>query len=197
MAEQTLSTFIGNLAALSTPVLTWYGKDRIELSGANLARWLAKTENLLAEEFPFGGGTYLLDAPLSWRIFPWDAVCRFRGWVLSDSPDLLITDSPMPNTAEVVVAQPLESLALTWPTELAPGIVDGAADVMGQADQLLVPSSETLTFPDEARRRLIFASHSTYRDVLDTLGAGGTAVVVDPLYVSDKVLEKIRVQEKV
>lgn len=56
------------------PRLTWYGDDgeRVELSGAVLANWVAKTTNLLVEEYDVQPGTNVgVDLPVHWRTVTW------------------------------------------------------------------------------------------------------------------------------
>src|ERR1700712_3342661 len=59
----------GNAAA---PLVTFYDDatgERVELSGATLANWVAKTANLLQEEFDVGpGSTVALALPVHWQI---------------------------------------------------------------------------------------------------------------------------------
>ena len=46
--------------------------ERVELSGAVLANWVAKTTNLIVEEFDAGPGCRLLiDLPPHWRTAVW------------------------------------------------------------------------------------------------------------------------------
>jgi uncharacterized protein (TIGR03089 family) len=58
----------GNAAA---PLVTFYDDatgERVELSGATLANWVAKTANLLQEEFDVGpGSTVALALPVHWQ----------------------------------------------------------------------------------------------------------------------------------
>lgn len=85
------------------PFLTWYGADgeRIELSATVTANWVAKTTNLLVEEFDAGPGTLVrLDLPVHWRTAVW-AIAVWRtgaGVVLGGSgagpADVIITDRP-------------------------------------------------------------------------------------------------------
>ena len=52
------------------PRLTWYGADgeRVELSARVLANWVAKTANLLQEEFDVGpGSTVAVALPVHWQ----------------------------------------------------------------------------------------------------------------------------------
>src|SRR3954451_23158670 len=56
------------------PRVTWYGVDgdRVELSGRTLENWVAKTANLLVEEFDAGPGSRIcLWLPAHWRTVTW------------------------------------------------------------------------------------------------------------------------------
>ncbi|RPF20100.1 TIGR03089 family protein [Myceligenerans xiligouense] len=56
------------------PRLTWYGDDgeRVELSGAVLANWVAKTTNLLVEEYDAQPGSMVgVNLPVHWRTVTW------------------------------------------------------------------------------------------------------------------------------
>src|SRR3954447_9490736 len=56
------------------PRLTWYGPDgeRIELSARTLENWVAKSANLLMEEFDAGPGTRIaVRLPPHWRTATW------------------------------------------------------------------------------------------------------------------------------
>ncbi|MCZ2859551.1 TIGR03089 family protein [Blastococcus sp. VKM Ac-2987] len=55
----------------ATPLLTWYDDasgERVELSATTLANWVAKTANLLQEEFDVGpGSSVALALPVHWQ----------------------------------------------------------------------------------------------------------------------------------
>jgi uncharacterized protein (TIGR03089 family) len=55
----------------AAPLVTWYDDttgDRIELSAATLANWVAKAANLLQDEFDVGpGGTVAVALPVHWQ----------------------------------------------------------------------------------------------------------------------------------
>src|SRR3954470_6954969 len=56
------------------PRVTWYGSDgeRVELSARTLENWVAKTANLLVEDFDAGPGSRIcLRLPAHWRAVPW------------------------------------------------------------------------------------------------------------------------------
>lgn len=128
------------------PRITWYGPDgeRVELSGAVLANWVAKTTNLLLEELDAAPGTTVrLDLPPHWRTLVW-ALATWRCGatvVLGDHPtaDVVVTTRPREvggGTATVGVA--LGALARTFGPDLPADAVDGTAvlsygDVVGWA----------------------------------------------------------------
>ncbi|GEA79800.1 TIGR03089 family protein [Cellulomonas uda] len=132
------------------PRLTWYGDDgeRVELSGAVLANWVAKTTNLLVEELDAGPGTGVgSDLPPHWRTVLWALATWRAGATLvvpgdatarvGDDVDVLLTTSPpepAPRAALVVVT--LAALARRADGPLPAGAVDAAAAVMTYADQL-------------------------------------------------------------
>jgi uncharacterized protein (TIGR03089 family) len=63
--------FAAAVADPARPLVTWYDDatgSRVELSGATLGNWLAKTANLLTEGCGLGrGDTALVDAPPHWQ----------------------------------------------------------------------------------------------------------------------------------
>lgn len=129
------------------PVLTWYAVNRLELGGPVMASWLAKTDNFLDAEFPFGGQTFTVALPPTWRALPWMGAAWLRGWELVSAdaePDLLVSDDPalLEDAVAgglVAVAQALGPLAMSWPGSLPAGALDAIADVLSQADHLVAP----------------------------------------------------------
>ena len=130
------------------PFLTWYGDDgeRIELSAAVTANWVAKTANLLVEEFDAGPGSLVrLDLPPHWRTAVW-ALATWRvgaGVVLEGSgrADVIVTDRPedvvagvVPGDFDEIVAQVLPSLARQFEGTLPPGSLDAARAVGSYGD---------------------------------------------------------------
>lgn len=134
------------------PRLTWYGDDgeRVELSGAVLANWVAKTTNLLVEEYDAQPGTNVgVDLPVHWRTVVW-ALAAWRvgatvvplpGDGAGDPPDLdvIVSDTPGPwaDASADLVAVSLPALARRYDGDLPPGAMDAAAAVMTYADQIL------------------------------------------------------------
>ncbi len=150
------------------PRLTWYGPqgERIELSGAVLDNWVAKTTNLLVEEFDAGPGSRLrLDLPVHWRTLVWAlAAWRAGATVLpTDSPaDIVVTDRPeLHAQADQLVAVALPGLSLRWTgPALPPGAVDAAQAVMTYGDVIGWAPEVDLTaqaLPDVRFDRLIAA----------------------------------------
>ena len=127
------------------PRLTWYGPDgeRIELSGAVLANWVAKTTNLLVEEFDAGPGVSIgLDLPAHWRTAVWALAAWRCGARLAvgdgvGGADVVVTDRPgLYPGVEHVVAVALPALARRFDGELPAGGVDAASAVMTYGDQI-------------------------------------------------------------
>ncbi|NMR20887.1 TIGR03089 family protein [Cellulomonas fimi] len=125
------------------PRLTWYGPggERIELSGAVLANWVAKTTNLLVEEFNAGPGVRVgLDLPAHWRTVVWAlAAWRCGACVVlgeeAGAADVVVTDRPdRHDGAAQLVAVGLPALARRFDGELPRGAVDAAEAVMTYGD---------------------------------------------------------------
>lgn len=147
-----LPSLIDAPALGARPFVTWYGADgeRIELSATVTANWVAKTTNLLVEEFDAEPGTLVhLDLPPHWRTAVWLlATWRVGAGVVLDASapaDVVVTDRPGEVTAgqvrEVdlsgrpeIVAQVLPSLARSFDGELPPGAMDAARAVGSYAD---------------------------------------------------------------
>ena len=215
----------------TSPRLTWYGPDaeRVELSGRVLDNWVAKTSNLLQDELDAEPGMRLrLDLPAHWK----SMVIALAAWqlgmeVVLDSKDaeLLATGSPEASQEatgfDAVIAVPLPALAMRWPGELPPGVVDFAAEVrshgdvfMGHEDpdgsgRAIVSSTGTshahadllegfAAQHDAGVRLLVQARDGLEAALVQSLGAwhnGGSVVLVHPdVTVTDKLLSDERVQ---
>ncbi|QSB13913.1 TIGR03089 family protein [Natronosporangium hydrolyticum] len=95
-------------AAPSRPMLTWYDDqtgERVELSGATLGNWVAKTANLLVDEVGLApGDTAIVDIPSHWQsaavlVGCWTAGARVAAPVLGGP-----ADPGLPAAATVVFA---------------------------------------------------------------------------------------------
>lgn len=137
------------------PRLTWYGTggERIELSGAVLANWVAKTTNLLVEEFDAEPGLVVTtDLPPHWRTLVW----ALATWRSGAHLEIVGAEGPVPAARVVVTADPsrwttpegarpprtelvavsLAALARRYDGELPRGALDAASAVMTYGDQL-------------------------------------------------------------
>ncbi|WP_076463979.1 hypothetical protein [Actinomyces mediterranea] len=153
----SLPRLIDDLAANRSPALTVYSAERVELNGPVLARWLAKTANLLRNEFDpdlFGP----TDAPARihvrvglWQDLIWMLAARAMGWLsANDAADLSVgdllviseIDEDAASAAErgvVILAQQQDFLAFSWAGgELGGGIDDALTALMAQSDSLEV-----------------------------------------------------------
>ncbi len=139
---------------VAAPVLTWFGPggtERIELSGPVARRWIAKSDNFMASEFPYGGDRFVVALPPHWRSAFWLLVPWMRGMKLESNQsasevDLVVSsDTGFLSSVydqggpDALVAQTLESMALSWPGELPGTILDGTADVMTFGDWVEFP----------------------------------------------------------
>ncbi|MEZ2389802.1 TIGR03089 family protein [bacterium RCC_150] len=212
----------------TSPRLTWYGPDseRVELSGRVLDNWVAKTSNLLQDELDAEPGMSLrLDLPAHWKSLVW----ALAGWqlgmelVLDDGEaDLLVTDTPDAGAGagfDAVVAVPLAALAMSWPGQLPPGVVDYAAEVRSHGDVFMVHTEPEPSLPalrrsaaghahselldsfakkcDSGVRLLVRAGDGLESALANSLGAwkeDGSVVLVHPdVEVSQHLLENERV----
>ncbi len=140
------------------PRVTWYGADgeRVELSGRTLENWVAKTANLLVEEYDAGPGTRVcVRLPAHWRTVTWLlATWAVGGCVvvpegpaappLDPEPDVVVTADPAAAVAagvdpSTVVAVALAALATSFGPGLPDGALDGAAEVRLRGDVFVPP----------------------------------------------------------
>lgn len=145
------------------PFLTWYGADgeRVEISATVTANWVAKTTNLLVEEFDAGPDTLVrLDLPPHWRTAVWAlAAWRAGAGILLDGSapaDVLVTDRPGTSPdggagpvagSPEVVALALPALARRFDGDLPRGAIDAAQAVMTYADVIGYVSPAEPTAP--------------------------------------------------
>ncbi|OMH31404.1 TIGR03089 family protein [Tersicoccus sp. Bi-70] len=127
------------------PRLVWYGSagERIELSGAVLLNWAAKTANLLVEECDVDPGTAVgLDLPVHWRTLAialgaWQTGAVLHTGAVDGAVAVYIGGAPaedgtMRADHDVVVA--LGTLDLAWPGRLPADVLDYAAMVRAFGD---------------------------------------------------------------
>jgi uncharacterized protein (TIGR03089 family) len=195
----------------SAPRLTWYGPDaeRVELSGRVLANWVVKAANLLVSACSAAPGSVVrLDLPAHWRLLVWTLGCwaagaetRFDGE--RSGSEIVVTDRPerwLDGGADEVVAVALAALARSWPTALPPGVIDGAAELMGQPDQPLFAAAPPPRAPvaaDPEQRVLLMAEDpaSLVERAWSVWSQAGSVVLVTPR--PEPELASIRDQEGV
>lgn len=128
------------------PLITFYDQasgERVELSRATTANWVAKTANMLQDSLAAGlGSTVLVDLPGHWLRSVWLLACWEVGCVVSldagdpvdvavVGPSVLQDDVP---DADEVVALSLRPLGGRFIDPLPPGVVDYNAEVLGHGD---------------------------------------------------------------
>lgn len=141
------------------PWLTWYSQngERVELSGRVFDNWVAKSANLLGEEFDLApGDTVATDMPGHWKSAALALACWHLGAELRcvapgtdpGSVDLFVTAFPetlnVGGSVEVLVV-PLPSLAMSYDGELPVGSTDYAAEVRAYADSYFGSPIDTNT----------------------------------------------------
>lgn len=129
----------------TAPALTLYGPSagapRLELSGNVVANHAAKAANFLSDDIMLDPGQELkLDLPAHWRLLTWALGGLLSGAHLSPDGDVVITNDPDAD-GDDVVAVSLGALDLSWPGDLPPMVIDGNAELLGQADLLLDESN--------------------------------------------------------
>jgi len=136
------------------PYLTHYDDalgSRIELSYATFDNWVAKTANLLVDEFGTDPGDHVVLAlPAHWQTAAWLFACWSAGLVahpLGDgvtqipearvvATDAARLDAALDAGADEVVALSLHPLGAPY-GDLPPGAVDYATQVRGHGDQFV------------------------------------------------------------
>ena len=153
------------------PVLTWFApspdketprqptssqsampREHVELSGPVARRWLAKTDNFLDQEFPYGASTFVAPLPPHWRSPFWLLASWLRGMELLDGAegadaDLVVSgdlrflqDVADEGASGTLLAQTADSFALAWPGDLPSMILDGTADILSYGDEVENPT---------------------------------------------------------
>ena len=140
------------------PWLTWYSQsgERVELSGRVFDNWVAKSANLLHEEFDLAPGDIVAtDMPGHWKsaalaLACWHLGAELRSVAPGTNPgkvSLFITSSAqtlnVDGSVEVLVV-PLPSLAMSYEGELPVGATDYASEVRAYADSFF-PSPVDVT----------------------------------------------------
>lgn len=152
------------------PLLTYYDihtEERTELSTVTVANWVAKTCNLLVDEYLLDAGDVVelgvaTEAPGHWVTACWELACWQLGLTVSVAsgrpPRLVVTGpsaaSPLVGGADVVACS-LHPLGLGFAEPLPAGVADYALEVRGQPDvYTAVPQSGLATAWVDAERQV-------------------------------------------
>ena len=151
------------------PLLTFYDHssgERVELSRATTANWVAKTANMLQDSLAATTETTVaIDLPphwerVVWMLAAWEVGCRVRigapdpaDEVAVVGPDALDGDLP---DADEVVALSLRPLGARFATPPPAGVIDYNAEVLGHGDHFRPydpPTSDTpaIVLDEQAR----------------------------------------------
>jgi uncharacterized protein (TIGR03089 family) len=178
------------------PRVTWYGVggERVELSARTLDNWVAKSANLLVEEYDAGPGSRVgVRLPPHWRTVTWLlATWSVGGCALvpegtadpppEPAPDVVVTADPAAAAAAGVdpatlVAIGLPALATTFGPGLPAGALDGAVEVRLRGD-VFVP----LVRPAPGDAALVVASRAPvpHEDLLPAAAEAAEAAGLPP-----------------
>lgn len=168
------------------PWLTWYSQsgERVELSGRVFDNWVAKSANLLSEEFDLAPGAIVAtDMPGHWKsavlaLACWHLGAELRSVAPGANPgavDLFITSSVqtlnVDGSVEVLVV-PLASLAMSYEGDLPVGATDYASEVRAYADSFF-PSPIDVT----ATALSSGAANHSFTELFVPSGAEGTTLL--------------------
>ncbi|HZK05388.1 MAG TPA: TIGR03089 family protein [Actinomycetaceae bacterium] len=194
----TTAELLTALGSSSRPAITYYavGPDetedpaRVELSGKVLAQWAVKSANLFYEEGLEPGDIVVLDIPPSWRAVPWALGAWLQGCSITiiphDDASAVVTTRPERASGDVVIAVTEDPLALRFERDLPPGVLDGVADVAGQADFALQPALR------EPLRIAVADAGIRFIDLHEVIGVGpeGRSLIV-PTTVWDLIRRSV------
>lgn len=172
------------------PLLTYYDREsgeRVELSRATTANWVAKTANLLQDSLAAGTGTRVgIDLPAHWQRTVWLLACWEVGCVVELGADggpydvavvgPSVSEGGDVPGADEVVALSLRPLGGRFTSPLPAGVTDYNAEVLGHGDRFAAydaPTAETPALVGPDGRSLDHAwCVAAARDRARDLGAG-------------------------
>ncbi|MDO5722961.1 MAG: hypothetical protein Q4P33_00980 [Flaviflexus sp.] len=166
------------------PVLTAYGPaagaERLDLSGKVLANHCAKAANLLGDDLLWEGDIEL-DLPAHWRVFTWGLGALLAGLQPVFGPADCVISADPDREADELIRTSLGALDLSWPGDLG-GAVDGNAEALAQADDLIVTGALDVQLTPAAPGRYYLvdpAPADLFAASLAIVAGGASLVVVD------------------
>jgi uncharacterized protein (TIGR03089 family) len=163
------------------PLVTWYDEttgERVELSVATYANWVAKTASLLVEEHELGRGDVLrVDLPLHWLTTVFLGAAWAAGLVVTldgDAPDAVVTgpvgvDRWAPRAHDLpVLACSLLPMGVRFADPLPAGVHDVGIEVWSQPDSFLAYDPPTADDPAVSGG----GSATTHRELWSAAAAG-------------------------
>jgi uncharacterized protein (TIGR03089 family) len=167
------------------PLVTFYDDasgERVELSVATYANWVAKTAGLLQDELELDpGGTVLVELPTHWLGPVWLGAAWATGLAVTfdaedaDNVDLVVCGpagvAGHAATGRTVVALSLLPMGARFATPLPDGVLDYGVVVWGQPDSFLPvvpPTGEDVAWRGDG-------APLTQAELLRTAAAAGTA----------------------
>jgi len=142
------------------PLVTWYDEttgERVELSVATYANWVAKTASLLVEEHDLGRGDALrVDLPLHWLTAVFWGAAWTAGLVVTldgESPDAVVAGpdglehwAPCADDLPVLACS-LLPMGVRFAEPLPPGVHDVGVEVWSQPDAFMAYDPPTADDP--------------------------------------------------
>lgn len=137
----------------AAPFVTYYDaatSERVELSGTTFDNWVAKTSNLLVDEFDVEPGAVVnVRLPLHWILPVWIAACWQVGATVTigaqlDAPDLAVVGPQLLTTdtgAAATIACSLLPMAQGFREPLPPDLTDYFTEVRNHGDFFTSPAS--------------------------------------------------------
>lgn len=187
-----LATILPKHSDADRPWLVWYAPgERVELSGHVLAMWEAKTAGFITVESRPGAPVHV-GLPVHWRTITWCAGAWAAGSPVllrdgatadslveaGDEPaglSVAMEEALLSEEADAQALVPAASLAVRWPGELPPLVLDGLADLMTHPDRFSGPEA-----PGAAAAVLAAAGGVARPVSRDELVAGLRPVTVEP-----------------
>jgi uncharacterized protein (TIGR03089 family) len=166
----------------ASPFLTYYDDrsgERIELSALTTANWVAKTANLLVDEFDLESGeTVAIGLPPHWLGVVWALSAWSAGAAVTTGPgDIAITGPDLTvRGARETVASALLPLGGRFRDPLPEGVHDYGAEVYNHPDVFVAldpPTADSPAYDDRSHADLIRTAPPISERILTTTDLAG------------------------